>query len=132
MGLIKQIYNKQNHINTYWMLGDFVLNLNKEVISFVFRGYRDYNARVGGKEPADDRVLDAPIDKNDRDLIDYEELKINYKNNIEKIVKIELSMKIKEGTTINPDIQRLIKKLLDYGYFCIKQTDDFKDALDRR
>jgi hypothetical protein len=132
MGLIKQIYNKQNHINTYWMLGDFVLNLNKEVISFVFRGYRDYNARVGGKEPADDRVLDAPIDKNDRDLIDYEELKINYKNNIDKIVKIELSMKIKEGTTINPDIQRLIKKLLDYGYFCIKQTDDFKDALDRR
>lgn len=128
MAVSKTLYSKTDHINTYWIVGAFRLCLSKREMVVKVAGYKNKAAREAMKDYGDFRELTLPVDPMDRDLVDYEELIINYSNYDKMEISIELTMKVNLKAAVSPNITRIVDKLINYGYYGISQNEEFKGA----
>ncbi len=125
MAINKVIYSKTGHANTYWIVGGYRLCLSKREMTVKVVGYKNQISRETKKDFDDFRDIKLPVNPMDKDLVDYEELIINYSNYNKMEIAIELKMKVDLKVAVSPNITKIIDKLIGYGYYGIGNTEEF-------
>ena len=131
MGLLKNISTDIGVDATYWNVGNFYLDKQKEVVIFRMFGYANKDLYLQGKKNITFETLEFPLDMEDLFIKPFKELNISYEiQENEKVTVISLQNIIDLQAELKIDLPALIEQILNYCYIVAKGSELFIDAFD--
>lgn len=129
MAMCKVIESKAGHTNSYWNIGELYLHLSQKTINVILYGYKNKWGRTY-KEKDATMEFTFPADPDHKDLKPYQELILDYVNQDKCILNTSFKLKVDWKVNVTPDINKLVKYVLEAMYNAVKQTEQFKGATD--